>query len=163
MSLFDDVKKNLMEWYSITSEKTTEVARLTTRKYDKFGISRDIERQFSELGSLVYIGMKEGRRDLFDDPGVTALVARIEGLEAELKAKNEEIEEIKRQYAERKAAAAGSAAGAGVATETIIKDPELEQGTGESAILVEPADASQAGESSHKGGGAEETEPRNEG
>jgi len=137
MSLFDDVKKNLMEWYAVTSEKTTEVARLTSRGYDKFGISRDIERQFSELGSLVYNGLREGREDLLTDAGVTSLVARIEGLEAELNAKNAEMEAIRKKAAERKAAATAEAA---VVSETIIKDPELEEGSEVSAILVEPTD-----------------------
>jgi len=133
MSLFDDVKKNLVEWYAVTSEKTTEVARVTTRRYDKFGISRDIERQFSELGSLIYNGIVAGRENLLVDEGVQALVARITGLEAELSAKNEEIERIKREYANRKAEAA-----AGEASTTVITDPVLHEGHEDSAILVEP-------------------------
>ena len=64
MSMWDEVKKNLTEWYSVTSDKTSEVARITSLRYDKFGISRDIERQLSELGNIVYTGLKEGREDL---------------------------------------------------------------------------------------------------
>ena len=137
MSLFDDVKNNLVEWYAVTSEKTTEVARVTTRRYDKFGISRDIERQFSELGSLIYNGLAAGRDDLLTDEGVLALVERITGLEAELQAKNEEIDRIKSEYANRKAEAAAS----GGASATVITDPVLHEGHEESAILVEPAEA----------------------
>ena len=80
MTLFDDVKKNLMEWYTISSDKTAEVARITSRRYDKFGISRDIERQFGELGSLIYNGLKEERDDLMVDPAVQELLDRIKGL-----------------------------------------------------------------------------------
>ena len=150
MSLFDDVKKNLVEWYSISSDKTAEVAKVTTRRYDKFGISRDIERQFSELGSLVYTGLREDREDLLDDAAVLALVERIKGLEEELRLKNEEIEEIQREYSDRRAksAAAGASAGAAgtagtadepaQAAETIINQPILDEGSEESAILVEP-------------------------
>ncbi|MEN8007160.1 MAG: hypothetical protein ABFS42_09095 [Candidatus Krumholzibacteriota bacterium] len=144
MSLFDDVKKNLVEWYGISSEKTAEVARVTTRRYDKFGISRDIERQFSELGSLVYNGLKEGRQDLQADPAVLALAERIKGLEDELRAKSEEIEEIQREYTERRTRTAESAAAGGAAEDTVVtpepilSQPVLDEGGEESAILVEP-------------------------
>jgi len=134
MSLFDDVKKNLVEWYSISSEKTAEVARVTTRRYDKFGISRDIERQFSELGSLVYNGLKEGRDDLLTDAAVLVLMERIKGLETELSMKNEEIDKIQQEYSEKRA----KAAAAGQTTEAILNQPVLEEGGEESAILVEP-------------------------
>lgn len=134
MSLFDDVKKNLAEWYTMTSEKTSEVARVTTRRYDKFGISRDIERQFGELGSLIYTGLKADRPNLLDDDGVKALIERISGLEGELGAKDEEIEAIRREYVERKA----QTAAAGAAAVTVITDPILAEGQDESAILVDP-------------------------
>ena len=134
MSLFDDVKKNLMEWYTISSDKTTEVARITSRRYDKFGISRDIERQFGELGSLVFNGLKEDRQDILNDPAIHALLERIRGLEDELQAKNEEIEKIQREFSERRTRAeATETAGA-----TVLTQPVLDEGGEESAILVEP-------------------------
>ncbi len=134
MSLFDEVKNNLVEWYNVTSEKTTEVARVSARRYDKFGISRDIERQFSELGSLVYNGLRSEKADLLADEGVLALVERIAGLEAELRAKEVEIDSIREEYAGRKA----EAAAAGGESETVLTSPILTEGQGESAILVEP-------------------------
>ncbi len=134
MSLFDEVKKNLVEWYGVTSDKTTEVTRVATRKYDKFGISRDIERQFSELGSLIYNGLNAERTDLLADEGVLSLVKRISGLEQELMAKEEEIDAIRQEYSGRKA----EAASAGGMAATVITDPILDEGQGESAILVEP-------------------------
>ena len=137
MSLFDDVKTNLVEWYGISSEKTAEVARVTTRRYDKFGISRDIERQFGELGSLVFNGLKEDRKDLLEDSAVLALVERIKGLETELKLKCDEIEDIQREYTERRARAAEPVASP-VTPETIISQPVLDEGGEDSAILVEP-------------------------
>lgn len=136
MSLFDDVKKNLVEWYTISSDKTTEMARVTSRRYDKFGISRDIERQFGELGSLVYNGMKEDRQDILDDPAVHALMQRIQGLEDELGAKNEEIEKIKKEFSQRRTQAAETAEAA--AATTVMTQPALDEGAEESAILVEP-------------------------
>ena len=140
MSLFDDVKRNLGEWYALTTEKTSEVARVTTRRYDKFGISRDIERQFGELGSLIYNGLKADRPDLLDDDGVKALVERISGLETELGAKDVELESIHQEYVERKT----EAAAAGGASAAVISDPILADGQDESAILVDPIAAENA-------------------
>jgi hypothetical protein len=134
MALFDDVKKNLMEWYNVTSEKTNELARVSTRKYDKFGISRDIERQFGELGSLVYNGLKAEREDILDDQAVGVLFEHIKGLEEELMSKDEEIDSIRDEFARKKAGAAATTE----VDELIIKDPVLEEGSEESAILVEP-------------------------
>ena len=133
MALFDDVKKNLIEWYTVTSDKTNELARVTTRRYDKFGISRDIERQFGELGSLVYNGLKEGREEILADQAVGVLFERIKGLEEELRRKDEEIDSIREEFAARKHAPA-----AADVEETVLKDPVLEEGSEESAILVEP-------------------------
>jgi hypothetical protein len=158
MSLFDDVKKNLVEWYTISSDKTAEMARVTSRRYDKFGISRDIERQFGELGSLVYNGLKEDRMDILDDPAVQALMQRIRGLEEELNAKNEEIEKIKKEFSQRRTQAAESAAGASVMTQ-----PALDEGAEESAILVEPVvvDVEEAPESPAEQAVEENVEEKN--
>ena len=145
MALWDEVKKNLVEWYTLTSDKTTEAARIGSRRWDKFGISRDIERQFSELGSLVYVGLKDENADVLQSDSVVELVQRIETLELELASKGEEIDDIRAEYA--KAAASGgedqvvqpNAEQGDPVTETVITDPVLEVGTEDSAILVEPS------------------------
>ena len=113
MSIWDDAKKNLAELYTVTADKTSELAKVSSRRYDKFGLSRDVERQFSELGSIVYLALQDDRKDVLESPEVAALVARIADLEQELRCKDEEIEDIKREHAERKAAAAAAGAAAG--------------------------------------------------
>jgi predicted RNase H-like nuclease (RuvC/YqgF family) len=113
MSIWDDAKKNLAEWYAVTADKTSELAKVTSRRYDKFGLSRDMERQFSELGSVVYLALQEERTDVLESPEVADLVARIADLERDLRRKEEEIEEIRREHAVRKAAAAAAGATAG--------------------------------------------------
>lgn len=162
MSLFDDVKKNLMEWYTVSSDKSTEVARVTARRYDKFGISRDIERQFGELGSLIFNGMKEEREDLLASPAVHALLERIKGLEDELRVKNEEIENIQDEFTQRRAAKAA----AGNVSETVLTQPVLDEGAEDSAILVEPVvvDVEEpAAAEDLRVGKAEESDPEKEG
>ncbi len=141
MSLWDEVKQNLSEWYTVAADKTSEVAKIQSRRYDKFGLSRDVERQFSELGSLVYNGLQEERDGLLDDPAVASLVARIRGLETELRLKDEEIERIRKEHQARKGAAR-AAASSGTAAEQgaprVITDPVLGRGGAHSPILVEP-------------------------
>jgi hypothetical protein len=78
------------------------------RRYDKFGISRDIERQLAELGNFVYNAHNEGRGDVSDDPTFQAIVTRVRELETELKRKEEEIEHIRAEARERKEAAAAA-------------------------------------------------------
>ncbi len=173
MSLWEDVKKNVVDIYSVTSDKTTEMAKVGSRKWDKFGISRDIERQFSELGNLVYTGLTEGKDNLLEDPAISVLMTRIQALEGELKQKEAEIDNIHQAQKTKKAAeaaAAGGAAGAGfsdpsaddseygaetVEAEVLIKDPVLEPGNDESAILVEPG-------TEGPGEGPEDIEPEKE-
>ena len=138
MSMWDEVKKNLTEWYSVTSDKTSEVARITSLRYDKFGISRDIERQLSELGNIVYTGLKEGREDLLVDPAVQALMTRLEDLEGELADKEAQVASIRDGAGRRKAAAAAGSSATETEPPTLITDPVLDRGRSQSAILVEP-------------------------
>ena len=143
MSLWDDAKKNLVKWYTVAADKSSEIAKIQSRRYDKFGISRDIERQFSELGSLVYNALQEGRDDVLADAEVSTLVERIQGLEADLRRKEEEIARIRREHADRKADARAAAAGGDAAadageTPRVMTDPALDEGGPDSAILVEP-------------------------
>lgn len=132
MSIWDDAKRNLAEWYAVTADKTSELAKVTSRRYDKFGLSRDMERQFSELGSVVYLALQEGRQDVLESPEVAGLLSRISDLERELRRKEAEIEEIRREHAERKAAAAAEGGGpAGAAEPTagpVAEEPEAPSG-----------------------------------
>jgi hypothetical protein len=103
MSIMDQVKTNLREWYALAADRTGDMAKISVRMYDKYGISREIERQLSELGSYVYHAVQEGRTDFAGDTGFQAAFDRIKGLEGDLEAKMEEIEEIKRQRQQRQA------------------------------------------------------------
>ena len=95
MSIMDQVKKNLREWYSLAADRTGEMAKISVRMYDKYGISREIERQLSELGSYVYHTVEQGRTEFADDSEFQTWIERIKGLESDLGAKVEEIEEIR--------------------------------------------------------------------
>ena len=133
MSMWEDVKRNLMEWYAVTTDKTAEVAKVTSLRYDKFGISRDIERQFSELGNLVYTALKEDRMPDRDDPALAAIIERLDSLENELRAKEEEIAAVRRRHAERVAKA-----------KSATLDPDVAGGTAEAGSAAPEEEAGQA-------------------
>ena len=110
MTLWDDVRSNLVTWYGTAAGKTNELAKVGSRRYDIFGLSRDIERQLTEMGSLVYTALQEGRTDFGDDPVLQGLQERISVLEAELVVKKEEIESIRTKAQEEAGPDAASAA-----------------------------------------------------
>ncbi|HOX26627.1 MAG TPA: hypothetical protein PLL30_05555 [Candidatus Krumholzibacteria bacterium] len=95
MSIMDQVKRNLREWYSLAADRTGEMAKISVRMYDKYGISREIERQLSELGSYVYHAVADGRTDFAGDAEFQASIDRVKSLERDLASKVEEIEEIR--------------------------------------------------------------------
>lgn len=97
MSIMDQVKQNLREWYSLAADRTSEMTKTSVRMYDKYGISREIERQLSELGCHVYHAVEAGRVDFADDEVFQASIERIRVLERDLSAKVAEIEAIRQQ------------------------------------------------------------------
>jgi len=111
MPLWDQVKNNLVEWYSVAADKTEELAKIGIRRYDKFGISRDIERQFAELGSFVYEAVRQQKSDFSSDPTMQAIIERITLLQQELDQKESEITEIKEDHRTKVAAKAQSSTG----------------------------------------------------
>jgi len=108
MSLWDQVKENFVELYSVAADKTGEAAKVGLRRYDKMGINWDIKRLMAELGGLTYNSISEGRNDIGQDPAVIDVIARIRELEAELLQKEDEIASIKRQGKENSRSSAGN-------------------------------------------------------
>jgi gas vesicle protein len=96
-SLWEKVRKNLVEWYDAAYEKTDELARIGKKKVEMLGINRAIEKHLSELGGRVYdlIEVKNYQRGIAQDEAVLALIKEIRQLEEQLKSKEEDIERIK--------------------------------------------------------------------
>jgi len=102
MSGIDDVKRGFADWCAVAAERTAEAAKVTSRRYDKFAIGREIERRCAELGAIVYQGLTTGRVDVLADPRVAELVAAVGELERERALKEEEIAGIRQEYAGRR-------------------------------------------------------------
>lgn len=111
MSLWDQVKANMLEWCGTAAEKTEEMARIGVRKYDKLTLSRTLERTLMQLGRHAYGALRDGRTDFAGDPEVREAVGRIRDLEDQLALKEQEIAEIRAAAQARGAAAAGGGPG----------------------------------------------------
>ncbi|HSG27739.1 MAG TPA: hypothetical protein VLA34_04600 [Candidatus Krumholzibacterium sp.] len=99
-TLWDKVKKNLVDWYDTAYEKTDELARVGKKKIEVAGVNRAIEKHLSELGGRVYdLITVQGHRGnkTADDEDVARIVDEIRDLEQQLKLKEEEIEKIKKE------------------------------------------------------------------
>ncbi len=98
-TLWDKVKKNLVDWYGTAYEKTDELARIGKKKIEVAGVNRAIEKHLSELGGKVYdlIDVQGKGGVIAKDPDVSRLVGEIKDLEEQLKAKELEIEAIKEE------------------------------------------------------------------
>ena len=97
-TLWNKVKKNLVEWYETACDKTDEMARIGKKKVEITGLNRSIEKHFSEMGGRIYdLIVEQGHRGnrTADDDVVQRLVAEVKELESRLRQKEEEIESIK--------------------------------------------------------------------
>ena len=96
-TLWDKVKKNLVDWYGTAYEKTDELARIGKKKIEVAGVNRAIEKHLSELGGKVYdlIEVQGKGGVIAKDSDVARLVEETRGLEEQLKEKEQEIEAIK--------------------------------------------------------------------
>lgn len=97
-TLWNRVKKNLVEWYETAYDKTDEMARIGKKKVEITGLNRSIEKHFSEMGGRIYdLIAEQGHRGnrTADDEVVQRHVAEVKELEGQLRQKEEEIEIIK--------------------------------------------------------------------
>lgn len=103
-SLWEKVKKNLIEWYDAAYEKTDELARIGKKKIEMAGINRTIEKHFAELGGRVYeiIEQQQQQTGIAQDEKVVNLIEEIKRLEEQLHRKEEEIERIKEEKKEKR-------------------------------------------------------------
>ncbi len=132
-ALLDSIREGL----ELVVDKTEEYSKIGKLKVDIFGIKRNIERQFVELGGRVYEMMTTGAADkIAGDEECKKLVATVQSLEQQLKEKEAEIEKVKaekererreRQEARRREAeAAQSAEPAPEIQETFEETPQEE-------------------------------------
>jgi hypothetical protein len=107
-TLWEDVKKSLGEWFSKAADKAGEITREAADKAEEmtklgkvkleiFQLKRDIERDFCDLGGEVFhLVAEEKTTQVEQNQKVISLIAKIKGLEAEMKKKDREYQQIKK-------------------------------------------------------------------
>lgn len=96
MESWDDLKGNLTGWFDTAAHRTDRLARLGVRAYDRYGINRDLDRHFAQLGALIHRMLVE---DVDAKPGhdaaVRAEMGRIARLQDELSSTQTEMDDLR--------------------------------------------------------------------
>jgi hypothetical protein len=110
-SLWDDIKKKVSEGVAVAAEKTDELRKIGKVKVDIIGTKRSLDTGYKDLGMAVHDFISSGKKgDLKQDAKVKELVAAIDGFVESLVQKEAEIEKIKQEASDKKAAGSGKTA-----------------------------------------------------
>lgn len=100
-SRWGDVKSTFFEFYSRAAERTEEMARVGVKQYDRFALTRDIQRQLELLGRHVYTRLQaDPQAPVGQDVEVARAMEQIRALETERTAREAEIREIRARRGE---------------------------------------------------------------
>ena len=101
---FDDVVKTVKVGFDKVVAKTDQLTHLGRLKMDIMSINRDIEKNYTELGTRVYLLIAKGNNtSVNEDNQVQSLNEKIDDLEERLALKKDEYDHVARS--EKKAAA----------------------------------------------------------
>lgn len=113
-NLWGDIKKSLGEFVTKAADKAgeftreaadkaEEVTKLGKVKLDIFQVKRDIEKQFSELGGIVYqLILDKKTKDLEKDGKVMACITAIGSLEQKMREKEAQYKQIQEENAAKR-------------------------------------------------------------
>jgi len=95
-SLWESIKKSVVEFYSSATDKTDELAKVGVRKLDIVGIRRNIAHEMADLGGRVHHMLTEEKNtDVAGDAEVAKHLKSIDMLRHLLSEKEQEIDAIK--------------------------------------------------------------------
>ena len=101
-SLWEDIKKTVKEGFSTAAEKTEEYTKIGKLKVDILNIKRNIDKTFTDLGRDVYSLSKGAKKsDVTKNEKVIKQINQIDELKAKLKAKEAEIDTIRKESASK--------------------------------------------------------------
>lgn len=96
------VMRQIKEICEIAGIRTEEYARVTKRRLDLLGLSRELAREKGALGDRVFeLSREESPGSVFEDVTVQAVIARIANLESNLGDLEEEISTIRDSASDR--------------------------------------------------------------
>ncbi len=95
-TLWNRIRKTVMEGVTTAAEKTEEFTNIGKAKLDVLAIKRKISKQFTELGGLVYEGVKtKTPENTFKTSEVKVIISHLAELEKELDEKEKKYNELK--------------------------------------------------------------------
>lgn len=96
MTLFEKVKKGLIDGFNAASDITTEYTKIGRIKIDILGVKKEIEEKMLELGGRVYDKVTHFSTFNFEnESAVMELIGHIKKLEDELKKCEDDLKRIK--------------------------------------------------------------------
>lgn len=97
MTLWENIKKSLIEGLQSASDKTSEYTKIGRIKIDILGLKKEIEEKLVELGGRLYhLAAEDNRYDVKDEKEIIHLIEKIKKLEEELEKYDEELKRIKK-------------------------------------------------------------------
>jgi len=96
MSLWEHLKKGLMEGIQSATDKTSEYTKIGRIKIDVLGVKKEIEEKLLELGGRLYhLIVEEKSYDIKKDKHIMQLIEQVKELEEELQNYSDELKRIK--------------------------------------------------------------------
>lgn len=96
MSLWENLKKGLVDGLHTATDKTTEYTKIGRIKIDLLGLKKELEEKLLELGCRIYQAYDEKKDiSLTNDMKLKQLLTRISELDQELKDYQKELKKIK--------------------------------------------------------------------
>ncbi|MBN1408520.1 MAG: hypothetical protein JW956_12055 [Calditrichaceae bacterium] len=96
MTLWNNIKKGLMEGIHTATDKTSEYTKIGRIKIDILGVKKEIEEKLLELGGRLYDKIVEkDQYDIQNDKYIMQLIEQVKELENELKKYSQELNRIK--------------------------------------------------------------------
>ena len=100
---FDDAVQKIQEGMSALAAKTDELTQKGKIKFEIMSLKRDIDKNFTELGKVVYsLLTNEAKSTIAEDDSVKSIQGKLDGLNEKLSAKKSEYESVSPQNNESK-------------------------------------------------------------
>lgn len=98
MSLWESLKKGLLDGLQTASDKSSEFTRIGRLKIDLLGVQKELEEKFIELGGRLYHGLAQDTDfEYKKDINIIHLIEQIRKLEDELNEYRSELKRIKNE------------------------------------------------------------------
>ena len=99
MGFWDDFQRMFKKGVTVVAQKTDEYTKIGKIKVDIIAIKRDMDKQNTQLGSLVYQMLAvEKNTKVSTNEDVKAFVETIKGLNEKLEQKKAELEAVRKEY-----------------------------------------------------------------